>query len=87
MELKHVELNTNDMTYAEVDDLVQELRAIRNRKSQLHNRVNSLRSMASNMRDDQMAWVNKYTGEVFDPNDWQLYDETTRSFYCEKEEK
>ena len=87
MELKHIELNTDDMTYAEVNALVQELRAIRTRKAELHDRVNTLRCMASNMKEAQMTWVNKYTGEVFDPEDWTLYDETTRTFYHEEAEQ
>ena len=87
MKLGHIELNTDDMTYDEVNDLVQELRAIRTRKAELHGRVNTLQSMAFNMREEQMAWVNKHTGEVFNPDDWVLYDETTRTFYTEEEHK
>jgi hypothetical protein len=41
--------------------------------------------MVSNMKEARMSWVNRYTGEVFDPENWELYDETTRSFYDEAE--
>ena len=84
MELTNVTLNTADMSYKEVDALIQGLRDVRARKKELHERVLTMQAMVSNMRDSEMAWVNKYTGEVFDPEDWQLYDETTRTFYNEE---
>ena len=84
MELTNVTLNTADMSYKEVDALIQGLRGVRARKKELHERVLTMQAMVSNMRDSEMAWVNKYTGEVFDPEDWQLYDETTRTFYNEE---
>ena len=87
MELKNVTLNTADMSYKEIDAFIQELRGIRARKKELHERVLTMRAMISNMRDSEMAWVNKYTGEVFNPEDWQLYDETTRAFYSEEEKE
>ena len=87
MELKNVTLNTADMSYKEVEALIQELRGIRARKKELHERVLTMQAMVSNMQDSEMAWVNKYTGEVFDPEDWQLNDETTRTFYNEEEKE
>ena len=84
MELTNVTLNTADMSYKEVDALIQGLRDVRARKKELHERILTMQAMVSNMRDSEMAWVNKYTGEVFDPEDWQLYDETTRTFYSEE---
>ena len=84
MELTNVTLNTADMSYKEVDALIQGLRGVRARKKELHERVLTMQAMVSNMRDSEMAWVNNYTGEVFDPEDWQLYDETTHTFYNEE---
>ena len=84
MKFRNVTVDTNDMTYAEVNTLVQELRAVRARKEKLHDRINTMRAMTENMREAQMSWVNKYTGEVFNPEDWDLFDETTNSFYYEE---
>ena len=84
MELKHVTLDTEKMTYREVDELIQELREVRVRKKELHGRFDHLRCMVSNMKDEEMSWVNKYTGEVLNPDDWTLYDERTRTFYSEE---
>lgn len=84
MKFGNVTIDTNDMTYAEINALVQELRAVRARKEQLHERINTMRAMTENMREAQMSWVNKYTGEIFDPEDWDLFDETTNSVYYEE---
>lgn len=87
MELKHVELNTDDMTFDEVNDLIQTLRRVRERKSQLQSRVNSLYAMCANMKSDGMSFVSRYTGEVLNPDDWALYDNEARAFYPGKGEE
>ena len=87
MELKHVELNTDDMTFDEVNDLIQTLRRVRERKSQLQSRVNSLYAMCTNMKSDGMSFVSRYTGEVLNPDDWALYDNEARAFYPGKGEE
>lgn len=86
MELKHVTLDTDSMTYAEVNELVQDLRAIRNRKHDLHARIHGLKATFANMKDEGMVLVSKYTGEVFNLADWTLYDERSRSFYPDEKE-
>ena len=76
MMIKNVIVDTTDMSFEEVDALIQNLRAIRTRKGELKSRAN--------MRNEEgMTFVSKTTGEVLDPDDWELYDETTHSFYHE----
>lgn len=85
MMLKNVIVDTTDMSYEEIDALIQNLRAIRARKRELKSRMNGFRSMIANMRNEEgMALVSKMTGEVLNPDDWELYDETTHSFYHEE---
>jgi hypothetical protein len=72
------------MTYTELTDLIMELRDVRARKKELHEKFNRLRNLISNMKADEMVWVNKYTGEVLNPDDWTLYDERTGTFYSEE---
>jgi beta-galactosidase beta subunit len=86
MEMKHVMLDTDNMTYKEVDDLIKELREIRTRKLELHERYNHLHSMVSNMKDEDMVWVSKYTGEILNPDDWALYDNRNQCVYSEEAE-
>ena len=86
MKIKNVAIDTADMSYEEVDSLIQSLRAIRTRKAELRNRMNLFRDMIDNMRSNEgMTFVSKTTGEVLDPDDWDLYDETIHSFYVEQE--
>ena len=79
-----VKVDTTEMSYKEINTLVQELEKIRNRKGELSSYLNTFRNMISNMRNKHsMSLVSKTTGEVFNPDDWDLYDETTHSFYEE----
>jgi hypothetical protein len=88
MNLKHVSLDTDDMSFEEVDALIQELRKVRERKGELRSRLNMFRSMITNMRNEEgMTLVSNTTGEVLNPDDWELYDETTHTFYHEGEDK
>ena len=82
MMLKNVIVDTTDISFEEVDALIQNLRAIRIRKGELKSRLEGFRAMVANMRNEEgMTFVSKTTGEILDPDDWELYDETTHSFY------
>ena len=84
MMIKNVIVDTTDMSFEEVDALIQNLRAIRTRKGELTSRLDGFRTMIANMRNEEgMTFVSKTTGEILDPDDWELYDETTHSFYHE----
>ena len=86
MILKNVIVDTTKMSYEEVDALIQNLRAIRARKGELKSRMDGFRAMIANMRNEEsMTLVSKHTGEVLNPDDWELYDETTHTFYHEQE--
>lgn len=81
-----IKVDTTNMSYKEIDALVQELGEIRNRKGELSSYLNTFRNMISKMRNNNgISLVSKTTGEVLNPNDWDLYDETTHSFYVEQE--
>ena len=86
MMIKNVIVDTTEMSYEEVDALIQNLREIRARKGELKSRMNGFRAMIANMRNEEgMSLVSKTTGEVLNPEDWELYDEVTHSFYREQE--
>ena len=86
MKIKNVVVDTTEMSYEDVDNLIQNLRKVRERKAELRNHLRNFRAMITNMRNDAgMTFVNKYTGEVLNPDDWELYDETTHTFYHEGE--
>ena len=76
--------DTDEMTYDEVNEHVQELRKVRDRKEILHDCIEGFRTNVDSMRNRGMTLVNKYTGEVLVHSDWELYDETTQTIYPEK---
>lgn len=79
-----IRVDTNEMTYKEIDSLVQELREIRARKAEVRSRMNEFRSLITTLRNEAgVTFVSKHTGEVLNPDDWELYDEVSHSFYRE----
>jgi len=79
-----IRVDTNEMTYEEVDSLVQKLRAVRARKAELRSRMNEFRAMITTMHNEEsMTFVSKYTGEVLNPDEWEVYDEVAHAFYHE----
>ena len=84
MMIKNVIIDTTEMSYEDVDNLIQSLRKIRERKTALRNNLKNFRTMITNMRNNEgMTFVSKHTGEVLNPDDWELYDEMSHAFYRE----
>ena len=84
MMIKNVVIDTTEMSYEDVDNLVQSLRKVRERKTALRNNLRNFRIMITNMRNNEgMTFVSKHTGEVLNPDDWELYDEMSHAFYRE----
>lgn len=84
MMIKNVIIDTAEMSYEDVDNLVQSLRKIRERKAALRSNLKNFRTMITNMRNNEgMTFVSKHTGEVLNPDDWELYDEMSHAFYHE----
>ena len=86
MKIKNVTIDTTNMTVEEVDALIQDLRAVRARKSQLRANFQNLCAMISNMREDDLVFCSRDTGEIFNPKDWIAYDVRNHSSYPENEE-
>ena len=84
MKIKNVVVDTTEMSYEDVDSLIQSLRKVRERKADLRNHLGNFRAMITNMRNNEgMTFVSKCTGEVLNPDDWELYDEMAHAFYHE----
>ena len=87
MKVANVVIDTNDMSFRDVDNLIKQLRIVRERKGELRSRLNMFRSTITNMRKEEgMTLVSKTTGEVLNPDEWELYDEMAHSFYHEGED-
>lgn len=87
MKIKNITVDFANMTIEEVDALIQDLRAIRARKGELRARHQNLCAMVENMREDDLVFCSRYTGEIFNPKDWIAYDVRGHSSYPENEEE
>ena len=72
MRIGNVILDTDNMTYSEVDQLVKELREIRKRKGEARECKIRLNAAVVESRDNGFRYINRYTGEIFNANDWQV---------------
>ena len=75
MRIGNVIIDTDNMSYDEVDVLVKELREIRKRKGEARSCKTRLNNAVTVSQDNGFRYINRYTGEVFNANDWWVYDE------------
>ena len=75
MRIGPIILDTENMTYSEVGHLVSEFRKIRERKAKARDSRVMLRHAVAQSKEHNLVYVNRYTGEIFNPEDWFVYDE------------
>ena len=84
MRIGKVILDTDNMTYEEVDQLVQELREIRKRKGEARECKTRMKNMVEVSFDNGFRYVNRYTGELFNADEWFVYDEVNNCTHGEE---
>lgn len=87
MRIGNVILDTDNMTYEEVDILVNELRDIRKRKSEARASKRRLNNAVIESQEHGFRYINRYTGEIFNANDWWVYDEVQDCTHGEEVER
>ncbi len=87
MKMKNLILDTSDLTFEELDDLIQRLRSARARKGEARSRYQNFSAMIENMKEENFVFCSKYTGEVLNPNDWVVYDNLNHSAYPDIKEE
>jgi hypothetical protein len=87
MRIGNVIIDTDNMTYNEVDQLVQELRAIRKRKSEASACRHRMKDAVEQSKEYGFRYVNRYTGEIFNADDWWVYDEEQNRIHGDEVEK
>ena len=75
MRIGNVIIDTDTMSYDEVDVLVKELRDIRKRKGEARDCRTRMNNAVAKSQEQGFRYINRYTGEIFDANDWWIYDE------------
>ena len=85
MKIRNFVVDTSDMSIEELDSLLLHLKNARARKSEARARHQNLCSMIQNMREDNLTFCSRQTGEILNPKDWVVYDSVTHSSYPEEE--
>lgn len=81
MIIGNVILDTDGMTYGEVDDLIQKLREIRKRKGEARSCKENFDERIATAKELGFTYVNINTGEVLDADDWTVFDENAHRTY------
>ena len=87
MRIGNVIIDTDNMSYDEVDILVKELRDIRKRKGEARDCKIRLNNAVMESREHGFRSVNRYTGEIFNAKDWWVYDEVQECTHGDEVEK
>jgi len=87
MKMRNMIMDTSDLSFEELDALIQQLRKARERKGEARARYQNFSTMIENMKEDNLVFCSRHTGEVLNPNDWVVYDNLAHCAYPEKEEE
>lgn len=74
-------IDTNQLSYEEINSAINELKQVRSRMGEARARKENLRAMVESMKEEGMTFCSMHTGEVFNPNDWLVYDEQSGATY------
>jgi len=86
MRIGNVILDTDNMSYDEINVLICELREIRKRKGEAHDCKLRIRNAVEESKEHGFRYVNRYTGEFFDATDWWVYDDENNCTHGEEVE-
>ena len=87
MQMRNLVMDTSDVSFEELDALIRQLKKARERKGEARARYQNFSEMIQNMREDNLVFCSKHTGEILNPNDWVVYDNLTNAEYPERSEE
>lgn len=87
MRIGKVIIDTDNMTLTEINQLMSELREIRKRKDQAHDCRLRMKNAVEESQERGFRYVNRYTGELFNADDWWVYDEEQNLTHSEEVDK
>ena len=85
MKMRNMIMDTSDLSFEELDTLIHQLKKARERKGEARARYRNFSEMIGNMKEDNLVFCSKHTGEILNPNDWVVYDNLNHSTYPETE--
>ena len=83
MKMRNLIMDTSDLSFEELDVLIGQLKKARERKGEARARYQNFSVMIENMKEDNLVFCSKHTGEILNPNDWVVYDNLTHCAYPE----
>lgn len=86
MKMKNLVMDTSDLSIEELDALIYQLKKARERKGEARARHQNFSTMIENMKEENLVFCSKHTGEILNPNDWVVYDSLTHSAYPQDED-
>ena len=81
--MRNLVMDTSDLSFEELDTLIHQLKKARERKGEARARYQNFSAMIENMKEENLVFCSRYTGEVLNPNDWVVYDNLNHSAYPE----
>lgn len=87
MKMRNLVMDTNDLSFEELDTLISQLKKARERKGEARTRYRNFSTMIENMTEENLVFCNKHTGEILNLNDWVVYDNLIHCAYPETNEK
>ena len=85
MKMRNLIMDTSDLSFEELDALIRQLKEARARKGEARTYHQNFSAMIENMREKNLVFCSKHTGEILNPNDWEVYDSLTHATYPEKD--
>ena len=87
VKIGNVTVDLDEMSFGEINDIVQQLRVVRARKEKSKHIVDDFRAMIENIHAEGFDFLCRDTGEVLNPKYWVLYDSINQCAYDEKEDE
>ena len=87
VKIGNVTVDLDEMSFGEINDIVQQLRVVRARKEKSKHIVDDFRAMIENIHAEGFEFLCRDTGEVLNSKYWVLYDSINQCAYDEKEDE
>ena len=85
--IRNLILDTSDLSFEELNILIHQLKDARERMGEARARYQNFSAMIKNMKEEDLVFCSKHTGEILNPNDWVVYDNLTHTAYPERSEE
>lgn len=87
MKMRNLVMDTSDLSFEELDTLIHQLKKARERKGEARARYQNFCIMIDTMKDDNLVFCSRHTGEILNTHDWVVYDNLNHSTYPETNEE